>query len=355
MAVSFTAIVMGNSDNGYLAAGAFFAFVPFFAFRTRSGIRRYVISLAVFFTSVLLCLRLQEAMPDKVIPLSGVFNVFKKLPFMPALVILLWAAAAVLILLRARAERPGAAAKDRDAGRMPDILWKVWLGLVFAAIAGIIIAVLRVTAAMTPEEASERFGSLGQYLCFSDEWGTFRGYIWRACIEEYGKLPFLQRIFGTGPDTFGIYMVNSRYREMVTTTKQFFDSAHNEYLQYLFTVGPVGLVSYIGLLASSVIRSARQHFALSGTGAPAGKASGGRTEEAPSGDAPEPGKREKASREPDFDLSGIDPQYDAYFAAFAMVVICYAFQAIVNINLPVATPVLWMFLVLMCANRRRQA
>ena len=147
-----------------------------------------------------------------------------------------------------------------------------------------------------------------EYLKFDDSWGTFRGYIWRACIEEYNKLSFIHKICGTGPDTFGIYMVKDmvRQNDMFTVTGQIFDSAHNEYLQYLFTIGPIGLAAYLTALLSTV-------YALI--------------------------------------KNGLD---NKYMVAIAMLIMCYMSQAVVNINLPISTPIFWAFLMIAKAMLRKE-
>ena len=88
------------------------------------------------------------------------------------------------------------------------------------------------------------------------------------------------------------------YGEMVRRYGEFFDSAHNEYLQYLVTVGLAGLAAYLALLATSVckmIRSAGKH---------------------------------------------------PYVMAIAFAIICYAAQAAVNISVPIVTPVMLMLLAM---------
>ena len=95
-------------------------------------------------------------------------------------------------------------------------------------------------------------------MVIDDEWGTHRGYIWRIGLENYKEFPLIHKIFGYGPDTFGIVTVNNNYDEMVSRYNEIFDSAHNEYLQYFVTIGPFGLISYLVLLVSAVLRMVRR-------------------------------------------------------------------------------------------------
>ena len=130
----------------------------------------------------------------------------------------------------------------------------------------------------------------------NDEWGTHRGYIWRIGIECYMKYSPLRKLFGSGPDTFGI-VTQSYYREMIERYYEIFDSAHNEYLQYLITIGIVGLFSYLFLLVSSIIEMIKTS------------------------------KRE------------------ASVMSIVYAVSCYAAQAVVNIGVPIVFPVMFTLLV----------
>ena len=130
-------------------------------------------------------------------------------------------------------------------------------------------------------------------------------------MEEYLRFPLVHKIFGSGPDTFGIYIDLLRREEMIGVTGQFFDAAHNEYLQFLFTLGPIATISYIlGLVLASI----------------------------------------KAFKTGILELR--DDAMLPFLYACAMAVICYATQAVVNLNLPVVTPFLWIFLSMMVAMLR---
>ena len=127
--------------------------------------------------------------------------------------------------------------------------------------------------------------------------GNHRGYIWRIAIEIYGKFPFMHKLFGYGPDTFGIITVHGYYDDMISRYNEKFDSAHNEYLQYLITIGIVGLFSYLFLLVSSIIEMIKTS------------------------------KRE------------------ASVMSIVYAVSCYAAQAVVNIGVPIVFPVMFTLLV----------
>jgi O-antigen ligase len=93
---------------------------------------------------------------------------------------------------------------------------------------------------------------------------------------------------------------------MINKYGEYFDSAHNEYIQYLLTIGPIGLGSYLVFLISSARSLMKKVNAV------------------PS-------------------LYGV-----------ALALICYGFQASVNINLPAVTPTLWLLISLGAAGLRNK-
>ena len=84
------------------------------------------------------------------------------------------------------------------------------------------------------------------YFRFDDYWGSGRGFIWKMGLDFFTKkMPFWQKFFGYGPDSF--YMItNDHYKlEISQSAYQAIDNIHNEYLNLLLTVGIFGLLSYL--------------------------------------------------------------------------------------------------------------
>ena len=109
-----------------------------------------------------------------------------------------------------------------------------------------------------------------------------------------------RKLFGSGPDTF-YYVFSPYFEELKNYWMSSTNAAHNEYLNYLITVGILGVSAYCTALVSGVVRCFR-----------------------------------KAKEE---------PMATVYCAA----VICYAVQALVSIAQPITTPLLILFLAL-CAG-----
>lgn len=284
MVVSFFAIIMGCSDNAYLAIGALFAILPLVLFKTRKGIKRYMVMAATFFTVVQMIDWINQAVPDMVIGLDSLFRIIVNFSGLLFVVVGLWLAVAGIFLY------------DKKTGmedvKASPLFVKLWLVL----LAAVLIVTGYAVADANFMGNAERYGAIGSYLVFNDQWGTMRGYIWRKGFELYLQFTPMHKVFGYGPDTFGILAVNEFYGEMISVTSQKFDNVHNEYLQYLITIGPIGLTAYIVFLVSAVIKMLRN-----------------------------------ASENP-------------YIIGCCFAVICYGVQALVNLNLPIATPVMWLLL-----------
>lgn len=330
LTVSFLAIIMGCSDNAYLALGILFAFLPYIVFWKRQGVVRYVVILATLFTVIQAVDVINQTYADTVIGLDSLFRILAGFGKLPAVVGLLWIAAlaAWLVLGRKPGRRTGAAPsqpaaapgiaglfrprtdssipQEADAGerRLGKCLLTVWTILLVSGAA--LVVFMLVDANMAGNGA--RYGSLGSYLVFNDSWGTFRGYIWKQSVDLYCRLPLLHRIFGFGPDTFGILTTDEIRFDMIQATGQVFDNAHNEYLNLLVTIGPFGTVAYMVFVFGQILHMAR--------------------------------KKNLAKH--------------ACVAGCCLAAACYSAQALVNLNIPIAAPILWLMLSVGAAVCRQE-
>ena len=298
--VGFMALTMGKSDNGYLTIIMLFMSLPLFAFASIDKLRRYFTILASYVSVIKIIQLIETVMGDRVSKIEGLYTYIVKFPYLTLVVIVLWIISALIFVLEYRKTVIERGFEKIKSAKLLTIIWSGFI--ILASIVGLFV-IYKVNMGELVIN-----NPIIEYLKFDDSWGTFRGYIWRACIEEYNKLSFIHKIFGTGPDTFGIYMVKDmvRQNDMFTVTGQIFDSAHNEYLQYLFTIGPIGLAAYLTALLSTV-------YALI--------------------------------------KNGLD---NKYMVAIAMLIMCYMSQAVVNINLPRSTPIFWAFLMIAKAMLRKE-
>ena len=142
-------------------------------------------------------------MPGQVIAINGLFNVVSDFKYLPFIAAGLWLLAGLLWIGEAKIWKNF---KDNQ------IACRIWLA--FAFISFLILG--RMLYCVNILGQVERYGSLQQYLLFDNEWGTHRGYIWKLAMKIYEDFPMIHKIFGYGPDTFGIITVHNFYEEMVT-------------------------------------------------------------------------------------------------------------------------------------------
>jgi hypothetical protein len=292
MVVSFFAIIMGCSDNAYLALAALFGFLPLILFKSKTGIQRYLLMVATFGTAVQCISFINQAYADTVIGLDSLFEVLANFNGLMYVVIGLWVAyVAVYIWNRSNQN------KDDQVGQ---VLVYGWAGVLLLSVLAVCFLLFDANVAGN----AKRYGALGKYLVFDDIWGTNRGYIWRKSLELYSNFKPIHKLFGHGPDTFGILTVSKIRAEM----PQRYENTHNEYLQYFMTTGAAGLIAYVVFLGSAIIRIWR------------------RVEAKP------------------------------YIIGCCFALICYNTQAFVNISLPITSPMMWLLLSIGMAscNKREQ-
>lgn len=290
--ISLFAIIMGVSDNAYLSLGALFAFVPYYAFKTRSGIKRYLCMIAIFATVIQCVAWCGTIMNGRVLEISGVFDVLANFRWFILLVVMLW----LLFGLTCFMDR-----HNRNESIKPRARW-IWSFFLLS----VAVAVVAVLYDANTTDMPEKYGSLRNYLIFDDNWGTHRMYNWKLGLKNYKEFSLIHKVFGYGPETYGIITVGNNIQEMTLRYYEKFDNAHNEYLQYFITIGPVGLVAYLSVLISSGIHIIK-----------------------------------KASN-------------DCCVMALLFAVICYAAQATVNIATPIVNPFLWLFIsmgIAACRNK----
>ena len=293
--IALFALITGISDNAYLAMMALFGLLPLYLFDSIKGVKNYVLLLAVLFSEFQVIDLLAQSLPGQVMDINGLFNVIAAYSGLPLVTAGLWAAVAALHIIEIKAPADSCLKKKGSLGR-----W-IWLGVTILVLLGGSYMLYDVNF----NGNAERYGALQSYLVINDDWGTHRGYIWRIGMELYSEFPLMHKIFGYGPDTFGILTVNNYYEEMVQRYQEKFDSAHNEYLQYLITIGIAGLLSYLAVLAASIaamIKKAKENPAV---------------------------------------------------MAIPFALLCYGVQAAVNISVPIVAPVMLTLLMVGVASTRQ--
>ncbi len=121
---------------------------------------------------------------------------------------------------------------------------KVYCVVLVVALVGCLISIVLIN---TVYESTD-LGTLEEYLKFSDKWGTNRGRNWMFCVNEFVNAPLVSKLFGLGPETYHHLTENTDFY----STKSL-DQVHNEYIQYLISVGIWGLGSYLCIIGATII------------------------------------------------------------------------------------------------------
>lgn len=292
MAIAMVALILGTSDNAYLTLAALFGLSPLYLFRTKTGMRRYLCSVAMFFTAIVFVGWINTTYANQVYGLEGIFVMLSRMSIMPICTFGLWTCVVIWTGLNNKA-REG---RQEEIGIWLRVLWSVVLVLIVAA-------VIFVLYDANIAGNAERYQVVGSYVVFNDAWGNNRGYVWIRSMEVFGQVfTPIQKLFGYGADTFKLLMM--RYYPPINNVV--YDSAHNEYINFLLTIGLVGAGAYVAVIASSL----------------AGMI-----------------KRAKVNQD---------------VLAMLFVVLAYATQALVNINLPVVFPVIIMLLAMGLAKQAEE-
>ena len=248
--VAMVSMITSAADNAYLSFFAFYAFAPFIAFKSRRGVRRYLLMLASFVTAIELVVFWNAKYGDAVVKPSGVVSILEGIPQLKTLLVILWIAVIILYVYDL------AIKKYSITTPAPKFLHTAWLVLTIAGFAGVIVLVI--LANQDPPVIPAVLEPARDYLQFTDSWGMWRGLVWKKLMDLYNSFPAIHKVFGAGPETAGIYLQNNYYNEIAEASGLFYDSPHNELLQMFFTMGPIGLISYLGIMISPSVLAARR-------------------------------------------------------------------------------------------------
>lgn len=100
-----------------------------------------------------------------------------------------------------------------------------------------------------------------QIFTFNDKWGNSRGIIWISGLLVFREMTIVQKLVGVGPDCFTecVYKVPELAERIYMA---FGDSrltnAHNEWITMLVNQGILGLICYVGIFVSALIRFIRK-------------------------------------------------------------------------------------------------
>ena len=302
--------ICGFADNAVLGFFGFYLFLPFFAFKNRRMLLRYLISIDMLFISLFI-FWIANKFPHNDIQ-SSFFLDFIRIPntcylFIPFTIFVV-IVGVVLYKMKPTYDMDMKLYEDNNLNvninpldsKLPRQIKLIYMIIVLIGFILVTYIILDMNVFKQHVDLWSKLPSSGQ-LVFNDNWGTHRGHNWRIAFTNFkDNFSWFQRLFGYGPDTYLIVSERTFYEEMVQRYGEVYDSAHNEYINYLICEGLIGLISYLGIFITALRTGVKNII------------------------------------------------NNIFILAPIMAVIAYMVQAVVNIAIPITTPVFFVFMY-MCA------
>ncbi len=285
------AMIIGDSDSALLGTAVFLAVILVVFARYPARLKQYFLALTFMLGSVSLLRLFSLLMNDNYKELG---ELTKGILFSDKLYIFVVAAAVITVLLYIL------------DGRKPDLTLPKAIPVAIGAFFGCAaLAAFGVFLWFSVVDTETDLGSMEKLLRMNDAWGTHRGIMWLRSFKIFGEASVWQKLFGLGPDTF-YFAFEPYFSQLEEYGNSSTDAAHNEYINYLITIGAAGLAAYLSFVGGALVRGLKA-----------------------------------AKRNP-------------LVLPCAAAVIAYLAQATVNIALPISTPLLIIF-VSLCEAFARQA
>ena len=282
-ALGFMALMTADSDSGILGIGAIFVVLLIWYSRRISRLKNYFLCLTVMLASARLLPVITYILGGKSKEIYKLQELVTHSGVSIALTAVLALITALLFFLDYK---------------KPDIVLPKAVTIVLGSI--ILIGVVTVISAViyfSCIDTETELGNIGSILRINESWGTHRGIMWIKSFEIFGNFSFDKMLFGTGPDTF-YYAFSPYFGELSKFGDGSTNAAHNEYINYLITIGGAGLLAYLSVLGGTLVRAVKKAFS------------------------------------------------NPLSIVCASAVICYSVQAVVNIAQPITTPLFILFIAL---------
>lgn len=291
VAFGTAAAVVCDSDSAVLGLAAFFAVFLVVYSKHISQLKRFFLGVTVVLLSLKLMYFIMTLTGAEHKPLEAF--PFKLTQSGATFVVLGAAVVITAALYLLDYKKPGL--------RVPKAVPVVIAALFIAGVAALLGLVIYFSCFDTEKD----LGSFNRLLRFNEAWGTHRGIMWIDSMKIFGDASFFEKLFGSGPESF-YFKFEPYFKDLYQYGDGSTDAAHNEYIQYLINIGIVGLCSYLAFTGGALKRA--------------------------------------------FKAAKLNP----LALVFASAVVAYMAQAVVNIALPIGTPLFIIFIAL-CENAARQA
>ena len=243
IAIGFMAIVTQNTDSVYMALAGIFGVLFYLSFANWNKMIRFTEVIILMLASFKVMGVLELICKETAIELD-LLSVWMMQGFFTTIVLV----AAIVIYLFLRR------INDKEKPIPQIFFWVLFWMLMVGIVATIVFIVLNTTGVLLNWFG---FQTKNNYLYFNINWGHERGFLWAITTDAYKELPLVHQIFGVGPDGYRAFMYETPEWEKIFrwfNEELYFMNAHNEYLNLLFTVGVVGLTTFLGVLGTGLKR-----------------------------------------------------------------------------------------------------
>lgn len=250
--ISFCALITNGSSSGILTlSGVFFLF---FIMSCKNSNRMLAYSnLIVIFTSAcMFILAVRLIFPDAITYKESVTEILTY-SFLPCV---LFPVSITIYLLLKRWTKT-----NFYPVKFFNILCRASVFLLIFALTGFVLLILLNTL----HPGSIGYLSKFSVFTFSAEWGSRRGATWIAGLMTWFEQSPLKKLIGVGPDCMKSYIYTDGSEHLLNFCKSVWPNntltnSHCELLTVLVNTGAVGLISFTGILVSSIKRYFQYYF-----------------------------------------------------------------------------------------------
>lgn len=282
-ALGFMSLMTADSDSGILGMGVFMVVYFVWFLRKITRLKRFFLSASVMLLAAKVLRLFSLLMNDN----NKGFDRFQEIFVFSNVGWVLFAVCAVITALLYLLDY-------KKSGIVLPKAVPIAVGIFFGVCAAAVIGVVIYFSCI---DTKTHLGDLSKIIRFNDKWGTHRGFMWIRSIWIFGDASFIEKLFGVGPDMFytafqPYFSELSKYGDGST------NAAHNEYINYLITIGITGLASYLAIVGGTIANAVKY-----------------------------------AEKNP-------------MTIVAVSAVICYAVQSVVNLYQPITTPLFFIFIAI---------
>lgn len=244
-AFAYFGLFTANSDGGYLGFVVLFALLAPITAKKRESFEKFLILVFMMFFVAGIFSILRQIRGEDAVQLSFLTKTITNFIFVLAGLVI-----STIFILIIRLTKVSNSAMI--------ILRKIIIGVLVTGIILIVGAFIYFSWINTTAD----LGSFENYLRFSDEWGTMRGFVWRHLLIAFERFPIDKKLIGYGEETVAFILQEAFGDESAARAGYYFDNAHNDFIQYLVTLGISGLLSYVLLLVTAIYNCVKSNSML---------------------------------------------------------------------------------------------